>query len=233
MQKGWKVMEENHQEAPQETVSSSEEHILLLPDNRKIELLTISGEVEGHDASPKNSKTTKYEQVLPRLAHVEHSSDIVGVLVLLNTVGGDVEAGLAIAEMIASLSKPVVSLVLGGSHSIGVPLAVSSDYSFIVETGTMTVHPVRTTGTILGVAQSFEYLERIQERILSFTAKHSRISVGHMRELMLNTKVFTKDLGTLLGGEEAVAEGIIDAVGGIQDAIKKLRELIDATQPAL
>ncbi len=209
--------------------SSSEENCLWLPDGRKMELLTIIGEIEGHDASPKNSKTTKYEQVLPRLAHVEHRLDIAGLLVLLNTAGGDVEAGLAIAEMIASLSKPVVSLVLGGSHSIGVPLAVSSDYSFIVPTGTMTVHPVRTTGTILGVSQSFEYLERIQERILTFTANHSKISAKHLRELMLNTKVFAKDLGTLLGGAEAVAEGIIDEVGGIYEALKKLRELIEKT----
>lgn len=199
---------------------------LLLEDGRRIELLSIIGEIEGHDCSPKSSKTTKYEDILPFLAYVENETQVAGILVLLNTCGGDIEAGLAISEMLASLSKPVVSLVLGGSHSIGVPLAVASDYSFIVKSGTMTVHPVRTSGTVLGVAQSFEYMERMQERILVFVSEHSNISVGELREMMLNTKMFTKDIGTLLEGNEAVDAGLIDQIGGIHDAIKKLRELI-------
>ncbi len=206
---------------------SGNPNILILDDYRKIELLLIIGEVEGHDIASKSSKTTRYEELIPRLIHAEHDSSVAGVLVLLNTAGGDVEAGLAIAEMLVSVSKPVVSLILGGSHSIGVPLAVASDYSFIVETGTMTVHPVRTSGTILGVSQSFEYMERIQERIITFTVKHSDISTDALRKLMLNTKMFTKDLGTLLEGKEAVECGIIDEVGGIESALNKLKELIE------
>ena len=161
------------------------------------------------------------------LAAVEDSSDIDGVLILLNTVGGDVEAGLAIAEMIASLSKPTVSLVLGGSHSIGVPLAVSSDYSFIVPSGTMIVHPVRMNGMIIGVAQTYEYFERIQERILNFIVANSSIEKERLKMLMLDTSKLAKDVGTVLDGSEAVREGIIDAVGGICEALKKLNEMID------
>lgn len=201
---------------------------LIVDHSRKIELLMIVGEVEGHDIAPKSSKTTRYEELIPRLIHAQHDPDIVGVLVLLHTDGGDVEAGLAIAEMLVSISKPVVSLILGGSHSIGVPLAVAADYSFIVETGTMTVHPVRTSGTILGVYQSFEYMERIQERIITFTVKHSDITADELRKLMLNTKMFTKDLGTMLEGKEAVECGIINEVGGIESALNKLMELIDS-----
>ena len=158
---------------------------------------------------------------------MEDSSDIDGVLILLNTVGGDVEAGLAIAEMIASLSKPTVSLVLGGSHSIGVPLAVSSDYSFIVPSGTMIVHPVRMNGMIIGVAQTYEYFERIQERILNFIVANSSIEKERLKMLMLDTSKLAKDVGTVLDGSEAVREGIIDAVGGICEALKKLNEMID------
>ncbi|QUO21530.1 ATP-dependent Clp protease proteolytic subunit [Clostridiaceae bacterium Marseille-Q4143] len=193
-----------------------------------IRILTIIGEVEGHENLGNNSKTTKYEHVIPLLAAAEEDNDVHGLLVLINTVGGDVESGLAIAEMIASLSKPVVSLVLGGSHSIGVPLAVSADYSFIVPTGTMMIHPVRMTGLIIGVSQTFDYFKRIQERIVSFVVSHSQIRKERLTELMLETGELTKDVGSILVGEQAVREGLIDEAGGIQDAFRKLHELMKA-----
>lgn len=192
-----------------------------------IHLLTIIGEVEGHESAANQSKTTKYEHVLPKLAMIEDDENIDGLLVLLNTVGGDVEAGLAIAEMIASLSMPTVSLVLGGSHSIGVPLAVSTDYSFIVPTGTMMVHPVRMTGMVIGASQTYEYFEMIQDRIISFVSGHASIGYDHVKELMLNTKMLTRDLGTVLVGREAVEQGLIDEVGGIKEALTKLHRIID------
>jgi len=191
----------------------------------KIHLLSIIGEIEGHECLPQHNKTTKYEHVLPQLAAIEDSADIDGLLILINTVGGDVEAGLAIAEMIASLSKPTVSLVLGGSHSIGVPLAVSSDYSYIVPTATMIIHPVRMNGTIIGVSQTFEYFERIQDRILSFIVNHSKIDKETLKGLMLNTSQLAKDVGSILVGKEAVEKRIIDEVGGIKEALNKLYEL--------
>ena len=193
----------------------------------KIHLISIIGEVEGHECLSQNSKATKYEHILPQLAAIEDSTDIDGLLVLLNTVGGDVEAGLAIAEMIASLSKPTVSLVLGGSHSIGGPLAVSTDYSFIVPTATMIVHPVRMNGTVIGVAQTFEYIEKIQDRIISFVVSHSHVSREEFKALMLDTTQLAKDVGSILIGEEAVKSGIIDEVGGIKEALNKLYEMID------
>ena len=193
----------------------------------KIYLLSIIGEIEGHDIASGQTKTTKYEHVLPMLAAVEDSRDIDGVLVLLNTVGGDVEAGLAIAEMIASLSKPTVSLVLGGSHSIGVPLAVSSDYSLIVPSGTMIIHPVRMNGMVIGVAQTYEYFERIQERILNFIAGNSYIQKDRLKALMLDTSKLAKDVGTVLDGREAVAEGLINEVGGIDKAMERLNKMIE------
>ena len=193
-----------------------------------IRILTIIGEVEGHENLGNNSKTTKYEHVIPLLAAAEEDNDVHGLLVLINTVGGDVESGLAIAEMIASLSKPVVSLVLGGSHSIGVPLAVSADYSFIVPTGTMMIHPVRMTGLIIGVSQTFDYFKRIQERIVSFVVSHSQIRKERLTELMLETGELTKDVGSILVGEQAVREGLIDETGGIQDAFRKLHQLMKA-----
>jgi len=196
----------------------------------KIHLMTIIGEVEGHETLSSQSKTTKYEHVLPQLASVEDSSDIDGVLILLNTVGGDVEAGLAIAEMISSLSKPTVSLVLGGSHSIGVPLAVSSDYSFIVPSGTMIIHPVRMSGMVIGVIQTYEYFERIQERILNFIIRNSKIEKNRLKELMLDTSKLAKDVGTILDGKEAVKVGIIDEVGGIKQALDKLNKMIEKRQ---
>lgn len=195
---------------------------------QNIHLLTIIGEVEGHDNLSGNSKTTKYEHILPQLAAIEDSVDIHGVLVLLNTMGGDVEAGLAIAEMLASLSKPTVSLVLGGSHSIGVPIAVSTNYSYIVPTGTMVIHPVRMNGMVIGVRQTFDYFKQIQDRITGFVCGHCKISKDDFEKLMMETGFLTKDVGTILVGEQAVKWGIIDEVGGINKAVRKLHDLIEA-----
>ena len=175
-------------------------------------MLSIIGEIEGHECLPQHNKTTKYEHVLPQLAAIEDSADIDGLLILINTVGGDVEAGLAIAEMIASLSKPTVSLVLGGSHSIGVPLAVSAQFSFIVPTATMIIHPVRMNGTVIGVSQTYDYFEKIQDRILNFVSSHSKIGKEELKRLMQNTNQVAKDVGSILIGKEAIEEGIIDEV---------------------
>ena len=202
------------------------EELLPDPEKSQIQILTVIGEIEGHECLAANSKTTKYEHVIPMLAAVEENPQIHGLLVLINTVGGDVESGLAIAEMIASLSKPTVSLVLGGSHSIGVPLAVSTDYSFIVPTGTMMIHPVRMTGLIIGVAQTFDYFQKIQDRICSFIVEHSRVRMDRLMKLMLETGELTKDVGSVLVGKQAVQEGIIDEVGGIREAFRMLRQMI-------
>lgn len=222
---GKKVEEEKHRSERIEETGQ-----VTLDRNGKensIHLITIIGEVEGHDNLGSNSKTTKYEHILPQLAAIEDSREIDGLLVLLNTMGGDVEAGLAIAEMIASLSKPTVSLVLGGSHSIGVPIAVSTDYSFIVPTGTMVIHPVRMNGMVIGVPQTFDYFKQIQNRITGFVCEHCDVSKERFEELMMETGVLTKDVGTILVGEEAVEEGIIDETGGIKEAMSKLHALID------
>lgn len=192
----------------------------------KIHLLSIIGEVEGHDVLPSTSKTTKYEHVMPKLAEIEENDEYTGVMMIINTVGGDVESGLAIAEMISSLSKPKVSLVLGGSHSIGVPLAVSTDYSFIVPSGTMVIHPVRMNGQFIGAPQTYEYFKLIQDRIVRFVTSHCKVKPERFEEMMLNKGIMTKDLGTILVGEEAVKEGIINEIGGIDKAFKKLHELI-------
>lgn len=192
----------------------------------KIHLVTIIGEIEGHDVLSSNSKTTKYEHVIPQLAAFEDDESMEGLLVLMQTCGGDVESGLAIAEMIASLSKPSVSLVLGGSHSIGIPIAVSTNYSFIVPSGTMVVHPVRMNGLFIGAPQTYDYFKLIQNRIVGFVSRHSSISQSRMEELMLNTGFLTKDLGTILVGSEAVNEGIINEVGGMKEALAKLHEMI-------
>ena len=199
-------------------------------DKKNIHLLTIIGEIEGHDTLGNNTKATKYEHILPALAAIEDSAEIDGVLVLLNTMGGDVEAGLAIAEMIASISKPKVSLVLGGSHSIGVPIAVSTDYSYIVSTGTMVIHPVRMNGMIIGVSQSFDYFKQIQDRITGFVCSHSNVKQEDFEGLMMETRMLTKDVGTILVGKEAVEHGIIDEVGGIREAIAKLHELMEENE---
>ena len=195
-------------------------------ENHRIHLITIIGEIEGHENAGSQSKVTKYELLLPQLASLEDSCDIDGVLLLLNTMGGDVEAGLAIAEMMASLSKPTVSLVLGGSHSIGVPIAVSTNYSFIVPSGTMVIHPVRMNGMVIGAPQTFNYFRDVQNRIIQFVCKHCRIKQSRLEELMMETQMLTKDVGSVLEGEEAVKEGIIDEIGGISQAVQKLHELI-------
>ena len=192
-----------------------------------IHLISVIGEVEGHDNLGNNSKTTKYEHVLPKLASIEDDNSVDGVLVIINTVGGDVESGLAIAEMIASLSKPSVSLVLGGSHSIGVPLAVSTDYSYIVPTGTMVIHPVRLNGLVIGAPQTYDYFQQMQDRITGFVASHCFATQEQLEKMMMNTSMLTKDLGTILVGSQAVAEGIINEVGGIDEAMRKLHQMID------
>lgn len=199
---------------------------------RKIHLLSIIGEIEGHENLSGNSKATKYDHVLPQLASLEDDDRVDGLLMLLNTSGGDVDAGLAIAEMISSLTMPTVSLVLGGSHSIGVPLAVSTNYSFIVPTGTMMIHPVRMNGMVIGTSQTYEYFNMIQDRILSFISTHSQMEYEQVKSLMHNTKMLTRDLGTVLVGAQAVEEGLIDEVGGIKEALKKLYSLIDERKGA-
>lgn len=188
--------------------------------------LNIIGQIEGHIAQNPQTKTTKYEHVIPQLVNIEENPNIKGLLVILNTVGGDVEAGLAIAEMINSLTKPSVSLVIGGGHSIGVPLAVSTNYSFISPTATMTIHPIRMSGTVIGVYQTFEYFSRMQERIVNFVVRNSKISKEKFNELMLETKMLLNDMGTILIGQQAVDCGLIDSIGGISAAISKVRELI-------
>ena len=190
-------------------------------------MLSVIGEIEGHECLSSNTKTTKYEHVLPQLAAIEDNKNIDGLLVIINTVGGDVEAGLAISEMISSLSIPTVSLVLGGSHSIGVPLATSTDYSFIVPTATMMIHPVRMNGMIIGVRQSYDYFKRIQDRIVSFIVNHSKITEEKLLTFMLDTETLTRDIGSILVGKEAVEAGIINEIGGIKDALQKLYVMIE------
>ena len=191
-----------------------------------IHCLTVIGQVEGHYLLPRDSKTTKYEHIIPLLVSVEEDARIDGLLILLNTVGGDVEAGLAIAEVIAGMKKPTVSIVLGGGHSIGIPLAVSAKKSFIAKSASMTAHPVRTTGLTLGVPQTFAYFERMQERINTFVAEHSGITSSRYAQLVLNTGELVMDVGTVLDSERAVAEGIIDSVGTVSDAIEALYEMM-------
>ncbi len=189
--------------------------------------LTIIGQVEGHQVLPENVKTTKYEHVLPLLAGIEESEEIDGLLLLLNTVGGDIEAGLAIAEMISGMKKPTVSLVLGGGHSIGIPLAVCTKKSYITPTASMTVHPVRMTGLVVGAPQTYRYFQRIQEQITDFVATNSRISKEKFERYMMATGEMATDVGTILYGKEAVASGLIDSLGGLSDALDELRKMID------
>jgi len=188
--------------------------------------LTIVGQIEGHQVLPENVKTTKYEHVIPLLASLEESEDIDGLLLLLNTVGGDIEAGLAIAELISGMKKPTVSLVLGGGHSIGVPLAVSAKRSMIVPTASMTVHPVRMTGLVVGAPQTYQYFNRIQEQIVSFVTKNSRISRGQFLDYMMATDEIATDVGTVIYGREAVRSGLIDQIGGLSDAYACLHRQI-------
>lgn len=195
--------------------------------DEKIYVLPIIGQIEGHMAVPPQTKSTKYEHVIPQLVNIEMNSSVEGILVILNTVGGDVEAGLAIAEMIKSLSKPTVSLVIGGGHSIGVPLATSADYSFISPSATMIVHPIRMNGLIIGVPQTFEYFNKMQERISEFIVRTSKIKKEDLNELMIKTDNLLNDMGTILIGEQAVKCGLIDEVGGIKEALDKLNNLIN------
>ena len=190
-----------------------------------IHCMTVIGQIEGHYILPNDQKATKYEQIIPLLVSVEESDDIDGLLIILNTVGGDVEAGLALSEMIASMSKPTVSLVLGGGHSIGVPLAVSAKKSFIVPSATMTVHPVRTTGLVVSAPQTYNYFNRMQDRILKFIEAHSNTSAEKLREMMLAKDELATDMGTVLEGKQAVECGLIDEVGGLNEAIRTLREM--------
>ncbi|SEB47852.1 ATP-dependent Clp protease proteolytic subunit [Paenibacillus sp. GP183] len=208
---------ENIQQLGQTTTPTTETNVYCM---------TIIGQVEGHIVLPPQNKTTKYEHIIPQLVAAEQNQKIEGVLVILNTVGGDVEAGLAIAEMIATLSKPTVTLVLGGGHSIGVPIAVSSSFSFIVETATMIIHPIRLNGLVIGVPQTFEYLERMQERVLKFIVNHSRITEEMLKELMFKTGNLSQDIGTSVTGPDAVRYGLIDKVGGIGEAIQELNRLM-------
>ncbi|GLC32693.1 ClpP family protease [Clostridium omnivorum] len=196
------------------------------PDER-IQILPIIGQIEGHMALPPQTKTTRYEHVIPQLVSIETDKRVEGVLIVLNTVGGDVEAGLAISEMIRSLSKPTVSLVIGGGHSIGVPLATSAQYSFISPSATMIIHPIRMNGLIIGVPQTFEYFNKMQERIIEFIVRTSKIERDSLKKLMLQTDELLNDMGTILIGKQAVDYGLIDEVGGISDALKKLDELIE------
>ncbi|NLT20351.1 MAG: ClpP family protease [Syntrophomonadaceae bacterium] len=219
-------------EAPVE--SNSEEKLENLKEVGQLELpayksdfhcLTITGQVEGHMVLPPQNKTTKYEHVIPQLVAVEENPNISGLLVILNTVGGDVEAGLAIAEAIASMSKPTVSIVLGGGHSIGTTIAVSADYSFIAPSATMTIHPIRLTGLVIGVPQTYEYLDKMQDRVVNFVTKHSKISENKFRELMFRTGDLARDIGTVVVGKDAVDTGLIDQVGGVKEALDKLKSL--------
>ncbi len=226
-------MSEKQQEATNKVRENIKElGVMQIPhdETSNIHCLTIVGQVEGHLILPPQNKTTKYEHIIPQLVAVEQNSKIEGLLIILNTVGGDVEAGLAIAEMIDGLSKPTVSVVLGGGHSIGVPIAVAADYSFIAETATMTIHPIRLTGLVIGVPQTYEYLDKMQDRVIRFIEKHSSISSKKLRKLMFQTGDLARDIGTVLVGVDAVESGLINEVGSLSPAINKLKELIDVSK---
>ncbi len=196
-----------------------------LPGN--IHCITIIGQIEGHLTLPPQNKTTKYEHVIPQLVAVEQNPQIEGLLIVLNTVGGDVEAGLAIAELISTISKPTASLVLGGGHSIGVPIAVAANCSLIAPTATMTIHPIRLTGLVVGVPQTYEYLDKMQDRVIRFVCQHSSVSEKRFRELMFNTGQLARDIGTVLVGKDALEEGLIDKVGGLGEAVGYLKNIIE------
>ena len=218
-------MENSHGDMLKEELNSVEKtgSIELTGEDEAFYCLSIIGQIEGHYVLDTNQKATKYDHLLPLLVALEESPKIEGVLILINTLGGDVEAGLAIAEMIASMSKPTASIVLGGGHSIGVPLAVSADRSFIVPSATMTIHPVRTTGVVLGVPQSFDYLNKMQDRIIDFIVTHSNVSESYFREIINRTDCLVNDIGSLLNGVEATESGLIDELGGIKEALDYLR----------
>lgn len=220
--------EKNNENSADEEKDDIKEMGSVKVKSRKGEIycLSIVGQIEGHTTLSSQSKTTKYEHVIPKLIEIEQDEEIKGLLIVLNTLGGDVEAGLAISEMIQSMKKPTVSIVLGGGHSIGVPLAVSAKKSFIVPSATMTIHPIRTNGTVIGVSQMFEYLNKIQEQIISFVERNSNISADDFRKIMLETDDIANDVGTVLFGKEAVDCGLIDGLGGISEAIDALYEMI-------
>lgn len=226
--------DQEEQESGQETMEKRQQQAVdmgsttITTKNGTIHTLTIVGQVEGHQILPSSSKSTKYEHVLPLLTAVEESEDIDGLLILLNTMGGDIEAGLAIAELIAGMRKPTVSLVLGGGHSIGVPLAVSAKMSFIAPSAAMTIHPVRLNGLVIGVAQTFNYFERIQERIVDFVTKNSQVDRMTFTKMMLKTGELSADVGSVIYGQEAVDIGLIDHVGSLADALDCLHKMIQA-----
>ena len=211
---------ENMNSIPQNDGSNNSKEI-----TERIYCLPIIGQIEGHFALEQGQKTTKYDHILPLLVSLEQSENIDGILILLNTLGGDVEAGLAMAELISSLSKPTVSLVIGGGHSIGVPLAVSAAHSFIVPSATMTIHPVRTNGLVLGVPQAFDYMTKMQDRIINYVISHSKVKEENFREMMNKTDILVNDIGSIINGKEAVECGLIDEIGGIRDALEYLKNI--------
>jgi ATP-dependent protease ClpP protease subunit len=215
-----------------QTIKQMGENNLPTDVQSDIHIIPIIGQIEGHLILPPKNKTTRYEHILPQLIAVEENPKIKGLLVILNTVGGDIEAGLAIAEMLSSMNTPTVSLVLGGGHSIGVPIAVATDYSFIVSSASMTVHPIRLTGMVIGVPQSYEYLDKMQDRVIRFVTEHSSISEENFRELMFKTGELVRDVGTVLIGKDAVSCGIIDEVGGLNKSLEKLRYLYNGREGA-
>lgn len=220
-------MEENSKDKIMADVALIGNEKQLVEEESSLYCLSIIGQIEGHYALDQSQKTTKYDHIIPTLVALEDSKKVGGILILINTLGGDVEAGLAIAEVIASLSKPTATIVLGGGHSIGVPLAVSGDRSFIVPSATMTIHPVRTSGLVLGVPQAFDYLNKMQDRIVNFVVEHSRVSENHLRNLMCETEILANDIGSILNGYEACKCGLIDEVGGIKEAMRYLYHRID------
>jgi len=223
-------MKDNKKNIDKERVENIKEvGVPNMPETKNnIQFISIIGEIEGHNMVPSDKKATKYEHIIPILIAAQQDPKIEGLFIILNTVGGDVEAGLALAELINSIDKPKVSLVLGGGHSIGVPLATSTDYSFIVPTATMTIHPIRTTGLVIGVPQTFRYFERMQERIISFILRTSNIDRNTLKDLMYATDEIANDVGTILVGEEAVKYKLIDEVGGFSKALKKLNEMMES-----
>ncbi len=221
-------MDESHQSTQTESQQIHQIGASLIENERgSIYVLTIIGQIEGHSLLPATAKTTKYEHILPLLTSIEESGEVEGVLVLVNSLGGDVEVGLAIAELIAGMSKPTVSLIAGGAHSIGVPIALAADRTFIAKSASMTIHPVRMNGMVIGVHQTFEHFRKIQDRIIDFVVEHSQISKENFTGLMLNTGELVSDIGTIVGGQEAVEIGLCDAVGTLKEALKCLHEMIE------
>ncbi len=220
---------QNIDDALDESVNEEESDgsVTINVNGKYIHCLTIIGQVEGHYTLPNTTKTTKYEHIIPRIVAIEENKDVSGLLLVLNTIGGDIEAGLAIAELISGMKKPTVSIVLGGGHSIGIPLAVSAKKSFIVPSASMTVHPVRMNGLVLGVPQTMSYLKKMEERVVGFIERNSKIKAERFRELMLNSDELISDFGTVLLGEEAVKEGLIDSVGSLSDALECFAQMIE------